>query len=103
MDFSAAIPTFIITLREGVEATLVDGIVLAILVKADRQQLIKWVYLGAIGGVLASSIIGAIDQAVIGGFSGQVYYLAKGIFSVAVIVMLSWMLVRRKKLYLGSH
>jgi high-affinity iron transporter len=74
MDFSAAIPTFIITLREGVEATLVAGIVLAVLVKADRKQLIKWVYLGAIGGVLASSIIGAIAQAVIGGFSGQVYY-----------------------------
>ncbi len=93
MDFSAAIPTFIITLREGVEATLVAGIVLAILAKANQRQLIKWVYLGAIGGILVSSIVGAIAQAVIGGFSGHVYYLAKGIFSIAAIVMLSWMLV----------
>jgi high-affinity iron transporter len=93
MDFSAAIPTFIITLREGVEATLVAGIVLAILAKAKQQQLIKWVYLGAIAGVLVSSILGAIAQAIVGGFSGQVYYLAKGIFSVAAIVMLTWMLV----------
>ncbi len=93
MDFSAAIPTFVITLREGVEATLVAGIVLAILAKANQQQLIKWVYLGAIGGVLISSILGAIAQALIGGFNGQVYYLAKGIFSVAAIAMLSWMLV----------
>lgn len=93
MDFSAAIPTFIITLREGVEATLVAGIVLAILAKANQQQLFKWVYLGGAAGILASSILGAIAQALIGGFSGQVYYLAKGVFSVAAIVMLSWMLI----------
>lgn len=93
MDFSAAIPTFVITLREGVEATLVAGIVLAILAKAGKLQLFKWVYLGAIAGVLASSILGAAAQALIGGFSGQVYYLSKGIFSIAAIAMLSWMLV----------
>lgn len=34
MDLSAALPTFIITLREGVEATLVVGIVLAWLQKS---------------------------------------------------------------------
>jgi high-affinity iron transporter len=93
MDFSAAIPTFIITLREGVEATLVAGIVLAILAKANQPHLFKWVYLGAAAGILASSILGAVAQVAIGGFSGQVYYLAKGIFSVAAIVMLSWMLI----------
>jgi high-affinity iron transporter len=93
MDFSAAIPTFIITLREGVEATLVAGIVLAILAKANQPQLYKWVYLGGAAGILASSILGAVAQALIGGFSGQVYYLAKGVFSVAAIVMLSWMLI----------
>ncbi len=93
MDFSAAIPTFIITLREGVEATLVAGIVLAILAKANQQQLFKWVYLGGAAGILASSILGAVAQALLGGFSGQIYYLAKGVFSVAAIVMLSWMLI----------
>jgi high-affinity iron transporter len=93
MDFSAAVPTFVITLREGVEATLVAGIVLAILAKAGQRELFKWVYLGAIAGVLLSSVLGAAAQAVIGGFSGQIYYLTKGIFSVAAIAMLSWMLV----------
>jgi high-affinity iron transporter len=93
MDFSAAVPTFIITLREGVEATLVAGIVLAVLAKAQQRQLFKWVYLGAIAGVLFSSILGALAQALIGGFSGQIYYLSKGVFSVAAIVMLLWMLL----------
>lgn len=92
MDFSAAIPTFVITLREGVEATLVAGIVLAILAKSNRRHLFRWVFLGAIAGVFISSILGFAAQTLIGGFSGQVYYLAKGVFSVAAIVMLSWML-----------
>ena len=93
MDFSAAVPTFIITLREGVEATLVAGIVLAILAKAQQRQLFKWVYLGAIAGVLLSSIFGALAQAIIGGFSGQIYYLSMAVFSVVAIAMLSWMLL----------
>ena len=93
MDFSAALPTLLITLREGVEATLVAGIVLAILAKADQRHLFKWVYLGGIAGVLVSSILGGVAQAVIGGFSGQVYYLTKAFFSLAAIAMLSWMLI----------
>jgi high-affinity iron transporter len=93
MDFSAALPTFLIVLREGTEATLVVGIVLAYLKKANQSFLNKWVYLGAIAGLFVSSIIGAIAQKLIGGFSGTVYYLSKGIFSFAAIVMLSWMLI----------
>jgi high-affinity iron transporter len=93
MDFSAALPTFLIVLREGTEATLVVGIVLAYLSKANQSFLNKWVYLGAIAGLFASSVMGAIAQKLIGGFSGTVYYLCKGIFSLAAIVMLSWMLI----------
>ncbi len=93
MDFSSALPTFLITLREGTEATLVVGIVLAYLMKANQASLQKWVYLGAAAGIFISSIMGAITQMLIGGFSGTVYYLTKGVFSVAAIIMLSWMLI----------
>ncbi len=47
MDFSSALPTFVITLREGVEAALVVGIVLACLKKAQQSHLNSWVYTGA--------------------------------------------------------
>lgn len=93
MDFSAALPTFLIVLREATEATLVVGIVLAYLSKAKESFLSKWVWLGVAAGLFASSIMGAIAQKLIGGFSGTVYYLTKGIFSLAAIVMLSWMLI----------
>ncbi|MEE3716064.1 FTR1 family protein [Tumidithrix elongata RA019] len=93
MDFSSALPTFLITLREGTEATLVVGIVLAYLSKAKQSYLNKWVFLGVAAGLFASSVMGGIAQKLVGGFSGTLYYLTKGIFSVAAIVMLSWMLV----------
>ncbi|AFY72351.1 high-affinity Fe2+/Pb2+ permease [Synechococcus sp. PCC 7502] len=93
MDFSAALPTFLIVLREGTEATLVVGIVLAYLSKANQSFLNRWAYLGAIAGLFISSVMGVIAQKLIGGFSGTVYYLCKGVFSLAAIVMLSWMLL----------
>ncbi|NJN32170.1 MAG: hypothetical protein HC824_18430, partial [Synechococcales cyanobacterium RM1_1_8] len=48
MDISAALPTFVITLREGVEAALVVGLVLACLAKAGQARLNRWVY-GGVG------------------------------------------------------
>jgi high-affinity iron transporter len=58
MDFSAALPIFAITLREGVEAALVVGIVMAYLKKVDRSSLNPWVFGGIGTGVLTSFIVG---------------------------------------------
>jgi len=100
MDFSAALPIFAITLREGVEAALVVGIVMAYLKKADRSSLNPWVY-GGIGiGVLASVVVGILlnwflkqvestDQAQ-AAFYGQLW---QGVLGIIAIAMLSWMLV----------
>lgn len=100
MDFSVALPIFAITLREGVEAALVVGIVMAYLKKADRSYLNPWVF-GGIGiGVLASFVVGILlnwflkqvestepSQAA---FYGQLWQGALGLTAIA---MLSWMLV----------
>ena len=100
MDFSAALPIFAITLREGVEAALVVGIVMAYLKKADRSSLNPWVFGGIGTGILASFVVGILlnwflkqvestdpDQAA---FYGQLW---QGILGITAIAMLSWMLV----------
>jgi high-affinity iron transporter len=100
IDLTPALPTFVITLREGVEAALVVGIVLAYLAKAGQTRLNAWVYGGIGAGLLASAVVGfgfilglsAVDS------TNQVYApvvkpLLEGVFSVVAIAMLSWMLI----------
>jgi high-affinity iron transporter len=100
MDFAGALPVFVITLREGVEAALVVGIVLAALTKSQKDELIPWVYWGIFAGVGGSLFIG---QLLSWGLrrAGQVNpqlepvlepFLKSGLCVVA-IAMLSWMLI----------
>lgn len=100
MDFTAALPTFVITLREGVEAALIVGIVLAILNKANRQQLNGWVYMGVLAGLVGSIMIGiALGiglqqlQLVLPNVETVVKPLLNVLFCFIAIIMLSWMLL----------
>jgi len=100
MDFTAALPTFLITLREGVEAALVVGIVLAILNKANRTVLNSWVYFGVLGGLVGSVMIGiALGaglqqlQLVLPNVDTIVKPLLNVLFCFIAIIMLSWMLL----------
>lgn len=100
MDFTAALPTFLITLREGVEAALVVGIVLACLNKANRQFLNRWVYLGVLAGLVGSVMIGiALGsglqqlQLVLPNLQDILKPLLNVLFGAIAIIMLSWMLL----------
>ncbi|MCJ8282492.1 MAG: FTR1 family iron permease, partial [Rivularia sp. ALOHA_DT_140] len=100
MDFSTALPTFLITLREGVEAALVVGIVLAMLGKAQQSRLNPWVYAGVGFGIVVSALIGIFFASIVQAaglinpqYSPIVKPLMEGIFSIIAISMLSWMLI----------
>jgi len=100
MDFSAALPTFLITLREGVEAALVVGIVLAMLGKANQSRLNPWVYAGVGFGIVVSGLIGLFFASIVQAagvinpeYAPIVKPLMEAVFSVIAIVMLSWMLI----------
>lgn len=100
MDISAALPTFVITLREGVEAALVVGIVLALLQKAQQPQLKPWVYFGLASGLIGSVLVGIGLSALLQSLqaSDQPYAVIllpflKLSFSLVAIAMLTWMLI----------
>jgi high-affinity iron transporter len=100
MDFTSALPTFIITLREGVEAALVVGIVLAYLKKARKSYLSIWVYSGIGVGLAASAAVGVLLSQFIQtlGQSSEKYGpvfepLLEGCFGLLAIALLSWMLI----------
>ncbi|MCC3412514.1 MAG: FTR1 family iron permease [Microcoleus sp. PH2017_29_MFU_D_A] len=100
MNFTEAIPTFVITLREGVEAALVVGIVLACLKKADQTHLNSWVYAGIAAGIAASGFVGVLFNGLLAALStsNQPYapvikQLLEGVLGIFAIAMLSWMLI----------
>jgi high-affinity iron transporter len=99
-SLTSALPTFVVTLREGFEAALVVGIVLACLKQAQQTALNRWVYLGIGGGIVASVMVGLFLVGILQGVesSGGLYTpvvteLLQGIFSLVAIAMLSWMLI----------
>lgn len=100
MDVTAALPTFLITLREGVEAALVVGIVLACLSKANQAVLNRWAYFGVAAGLIGSVMIGIalgsglqqLQQA-IPDLEAVVKPLLNVLFCAIAIILLSWMLV----------
>jgi len=100
MDFTTALPTFLITLREGVEAALVVGIVLACLKKAEQSQLNPWVYGGMAVGIVASALVGILFSwgmasltASYPQYSEVIEDSLEGGFCLLAIALLSWMLV----------
>ncbi len=100
MDWSLALPTFFITLREGVEAALIVGIVLACLQQSQQLHLKPWVYVGVGMGILVSLTLGGLLQGSLWSLEGSKQPYApvfKQLFEVGVgslaIVMLSWMLL----------
>jgi high-affinity iron transporter len=82
--------SFLIALREGVEAALVVGIVLVYLQRTGRTSLVGWVW-GGVAAATASSLAVAIalDRLQISqdGFEGLLMLLA----AVFVVTMIVWM------------
>jgi high-affinity iron transporter len=100
IDFTATLPIFIVTLREGFEAALVVGIVLAYLKQAQQSQLNRWVWQGVSGGIMASVLVGFLLAGVLQGvdhnpspYTPILKALLAALFGAIAVGMLSWMLI----------
>src|SRR2546430_1728434 len=58
------LPTFVIGLREGLEASLIVGIVAAFLRQRGRRDLLRWVWVGVGASILLCLVVGIILRVV---------------------------------------
>ncbi|MBM7636506.1 FTR1 family iron permease [Streptococcus saliviloxodontae] len=86
----SAIDAMVILLREGVEALLIVMALVEALRYSKQKHGIKWVYGGALVGVLASGVTAALLQmlfpAVTSGTNREIIEGAVGLFAVAMLI-----------------
>ena len=86
------LPSFLLALREGIEAALIVGIVLGILKKMNRMDRAPRVWLG-VGIASAVSLIGALALNLVGAeFEGPGEKAFEGITMLAAAGVLTWMI-----------
>ena len=85
-------PSFILALREGLEAALVIGVVLGVLSRINRQDLRPSVWSGVIAAVIFS-LLGALLLNQLGAqFEGRAEEIFEGIAMLVAAGLLTWMI-----------
>ena len=89
--------SLLITLREGLEAALIIGIILGYLSKVKQKQLYKHIFIGAGLGVLASIVAAVLFNVLAGGFEGKAEQIFEGTVLLVAVTILSTMLLWMNK------
>ncbi|HZJ02828.1 MAG TPA: iron uptake transporter permease EfeU [Thermoleophilia bacterium] len=97
------ISSFIITLREGMEAALIVGLVLAAVHKAGAVSLVRSVWYGTGAAVGVSLVAGVAFALAVGSLPEEVGEAVEGVASVAAVVVLTYMIfwMRRQARHLA--
>jgi len=99
--------SLLITLREGLEAALVIGIILGYLTKVSKKQFYKHIFIGSGLAVMASIAAAYLFSVLADGFEGKAEQIFEGtVLFVAVILLTSmilWMNRQSKNLASDIH
>ncbi len=82
----------LITLREGLEISLVVAIIAAYLVKTDRSQYLPAMWIGVAAAAVASIVTGVLFNVAIGEFEGKWEQAIEGTLAFAAVGVLTWMI-----------
>ena len=85
-------PSFLLALREGLEAALIIGIVLGVLKKIAKPQFSKSVWLGALSASLLSLLAAIILNAIGASFEGAAEEIFEGFAMLIAAGVLTWMI-----------
>ena len=88
--FAAFMGAFGIIVREGIEAMLVLGAIIAYLVKAGQKKSLKHVYLGAILGVVLSFVVAGVLYSLGMQNGSEQQEIIEGVTALVAVVMLYW-------------
>jgi high-affinity iron transporter len=89
--------TFIIALREGLEAALIVGILVAYLVRTERRNLLAPLWFGVAGALALSLGLGAFLSFTSTELSDRGAELFAGVTSVTAVVLVTWMVFWMKR------
>jgi high-affinity iron transporter len=97
--------TFVITLREGFEAALIVGLMLAYLRKTDNMGHARDVWLGVGFAVVFSLLMGAVLFLTIGELEGRAEQLYEGTAMIIAAGVVTWMAfwMKQQARTIGSH
>lgn len=87
----------LITLREGIEAFLVVGILLGFLIKIGQPRFKRYVWFGAALGILASAVLAVLFQLLAIQFTGAAAEVFELLVSLAAVCVLTWMVLWMQK------
>jgi high-affinity iron transporter len=98
--------SFVITLREGFEAALIVGLILAYLAKTgNKQEHARTVWWGVVLAIALSVLVGGVLFASVGELEGTSEELYEGTAMILAAGVVTWMVfwMRRQAATIGAH
>lgn len=83
---------YLLMLREGVEAALIVGILLAYVRRLDRRQEARWIWVGTMGAVFLSVLAGMVIFSTIGTLDERAEEIVEGTIAWVAAGLLTWMI-----------